>query len=60
LNVEGGDMETAYNVKYLQDFINSISGEEIIFETNGTTAPGAFRDKSDKTYLHIIMPMRLE
>jgi DNA polymerase III subunit beta len=60
LNVEGGNMDTAYNVRYLQDFINSISGEEIVYESNGATAPGVFKDKSDKTYLHIIMPMRLE
>lgn len=57
---DGGDIETAYNVRYLQDFINAISGEEIVYETNGPTAPGVFKDKKDKSFLHIIMPMRLE
>ena len=29
-------IETAYNAKFLQDMINSIKGDEIIYETNRT------------------------
>ncbi|MBD3362929.1 DNA polymerase III subunit beta [Candidatus Dojkabacteria bacterium] len=58
--VEGDDLETAYNARFLQDMITAMEGEEIIYETTGATSPGVFKDKKDKDYLHIIMPMRLE
>jgi DNA polymerase III subunit beta len=58
--LEGESMETAYNAKYLHDMVNSMTGDEIIYESNGMTAPGVFKDKKDKDYLHVIMPMRIE
>lgn len=58
--LEGDELETAYNAKFLADMLNSISGEEIIFETSGVTAPGVFKDKADKDFVHVIMPMRIE
>lgn len=60
VNIEGESMETAYNCKFMMDMINSMSGDELIYETNGVTAPGVFRDKADKGYIHIIMPMRID
>lgn len=58
--VEGDNLKTAFNTRFLADMIGAIEGEEIVFESNGVTAPGVFRDKDDKTFLHIIMPMRLD
>jgi DNA polymerase III sliding clamp (beta) subunit (PCNA family) len=40
--------------------VGSMVSEEIIFESNGPTAPGLFRDPKDSEYMHVIMPMRLE
>lgn len=59
-DVEGEDLKTAFNTRFLSDMLNSMPGEEIIFETNGSTAPGVFKDKGDESFLHIIMPMRLD
>lgn len=59
-DVQGDKLKTAFNTKFLTDTINAIEGEEILFETNGVTAPGVFKDKEDKDLLHIIMPMRLD
>ena len=59
-DVQGSKLKTGYNIRFLQDMINAIEGEEIAFETNGVTAPGVFRDKDDKDFLHVIMPMRLD
>ncbi|MBD3280423.1 hypothetical protein GF389_02780, partial [Candidatus Dojkabacteria bacterium] len=56
----GDKVETAYNIKFLQDMLNAIKGEEIAYETEGVTSPGVFRDKEDADFIHIIMPMRLE
>lgn len=57
---EGESLDTAYNAKFLMDMINSMKSDEIVYETSGITAPGVFKDKKDKSYLHIIMPMRIE
>lgn len=58
--LEGNDFETGFNVKFLSDMIGSMTSDEIIFESNGPTAPGLFRDPKDSEYMHVIMPMRLE
>jgi len=58
--VEGESLQTAYNAKFLMDMLGSMKGDEIIFEVNGVTSPGVFRDKEDKDYIHVIMPMRIE
>ncbi len=58
--VEGEEVETAFNIKFLQDMLNSITGDEILFESNGTASPGVFKDKDDENFLHIIMPMKLD
>jgi len=59
-DVKGEILKTSFNTRFLADMINSLDGEEIIFESNGVTAPGVFKDKDDKNFLHIIMPMRLD
>lgn len=58
--LEGEDFETAFNVKFLQDMINTITGDILIFQTNGPTAPGVFIDPKDKAFVHVVMPMRVE
>lgn len=58
--LEGDDFETAFNVKFLQDMVNTISGDILIFRTNGPTAPGVFIDPKDKDFVHVVMPMRVE
>ncbi len=58
--IEGDDFETAFNVKFLQDMVNTIGGEFLVFQTNGPTAPGVFLDPSDKDFVHVVMPMRVE
>jgi len=58
--VEGDELETGFNVKFLQDMAGSISSKEIKFQSNGPTAPGVFLDTKDKDFLHVVMPMRLD
>lgn len=58
--VEGENFETAFNGKFLSDFLASVEGDVVSFEANGVTAPGVFKDSGDSDYLHIIMPMRIE
>ena len=59
-DIAGDQLKTAYNTKFLSDMLATIDGDEILFETNGVTAPGVFKDIDDKNFLHIIMPMRID
>jgi len=59
-DAEGDTLRTAFNTKFLSDMIGVVNGDEVLFESNGVTAPGVFKDKDDKEFLHIIMPMRLD
>lgn len=52
------DLNTAYALRFLQDVVNHIDGEDIIFETKGPLAASVFKDKSDPNFLHLIMPLR--
>lgn len=57
---EGEPLETAFNCRFLLDFLSAVKGEEIVFEANGSLAPGVFKIKGDESFLHIIMPVRLQ
>ena len=59
-DLQGDKLKTAFNTRFLSDMINIIKGDEIHFESNGVTAPGVFKDKEDKNFIHIIMPMRID
>ena len=57
---EGGEVEIAFNYKFLQDFLNSVSYEEVSLETENATAPAVFKTSQDKEFFHLIMPIRLQ
>ena len=59
--VEGtGDFEIAFNFRFLEEFLHSVVGEEVKMEFSGESAPGLFTDTSDSSYLHLIMPVRVQ
>ncbi len=57
---EGEGVEAAFNYRYILDFLGSIEGEEVSFETEGPTSPGVFQDTKDPSYKHLIMPVRIQ
>lgn len=57
---EGEKVEIAFNCRFVLDFLNSTKGEEIVLEVNGPLSPGVFKIKGDDSFLHIIMPVRLQ
>lgn len=62
---EGDALVVAFSAKYLSDMLNNIDSEFIVFECSGPSMPGVFipgggKGNVDESYLHIIMPMRLE
>ncbi len=60
IKLEGEKVEIAFNFRFLQGFLNAISAQEIIIETNGSLSPGVFRESGNNDFLHIIMPVRLQ
>lgn len=57
---KGEPLEIAFNCRFLLDFLNSCSQEEIVFESSGALNPGVFKGVEDDSFLHIIMPVRLQ
>lgn len=55
---EGG--EIAFNCRYLTEMFNVIGGEKIVLEISGPLNPGVFRPLGDNSFLHIIMPVRVQ
>jgi len=55
---EGGDM--AFNSRFLLEFLANFHEEELLFEMTGSLNPGVFRPVKDDSYLHIIMPVRVQ
>lgn len=55
---EGGD--TAINSRFLIDCLANFPGEELLFEMTGSLNPAVFKPARDDSYLHIIMPVRVQ
>lgn len=55
---EGGDI--AFNSRFLLDFLANYKEDELLFEMTGSLNPGVFRPPKDDSYLHIIMPVRVQ
>lgn len=60
IKLEGDEGEIAFNFRFLQGFLTAISGSEITIEMNGPLSSGIFREVGDESFLHIIMPVRLQ
>lgn len=58
INFSGDEIEISFNIRYLQDFINTINGEIISFACNDKNTPAAFSDPSDKKITYIVMPFK--
>ncbi|OGH35783.1 MAG: DNA polymerase III subunit beta [Candidatus Levybacteria bacterium RIFCSPLOWO2_01_FULL_38_13] len=58
--VLGEENEIAFNARYLLEFLSNIEGEVMVFEMAGPLNPGVFKLKDDPSFLHIIMPIRLQ
>lgn len=58
--VEGEENKIAFNSRYLLDFLNVISAEQISLEMTSPLNPGIFAPLGDKSFLHIIMPVRVQ
>lgn len=56
----GEENEIAFNARYLLDVLANVSEEQLTFEMTGPLNPGVFHIKDDPSYLHLIMPIRIQ
>lgn len=59
-NLKGEENEIAFNSRFLLDFLANVDTKEISFEMTGPLNPGVFKIPGDNSYLHIIMPVRVQ
>lgn len=57
---EGRAGEIAFNGRYLADGLNAFFSKEIELSLNSALDPALFRVPGDSSYLHVIMPVRLQ
>ena len=60
VKVQGKEVQIAFNYRFLQDFVSSFDKELFVLETSGPLKPGLFKVEKDPSFLHIIMPVRLQ
>jgi len=60
VKTEGKKAKIAFNSRYLLDFLNNLDSELLTFEMSTSLNPGVFKPADDKSYLHIIMPIRVQ
>ncbi|RJQ38435.1 DNA polymerase III subunit beta [Candidatus Microgenomates bacterium] len=56
----GEENEIAFNARYLLDILSNMDSEDIIFEMTGPLNSGVFKIKDDSSFLHLIMPIRVQ
>jgi DNA polymerase-3 subunit beta len=56
----GEENEIAFNARYLLDFLANSGSETISFEMNGPLNPGVFKETNDPSFMHLIMPIRVQ
>ena len=59
-SVEGGEMQIAFNGRYLRDALEAIETSQVGLEIMGSTNPGVIKPVGETNgYLHVIMPMQI-
>lgn len=56
---KGDDGQIAFNYRYVLDFLNSVSGDKIVFKMNESLTPGVFGVSDEPGLIYLIMPVRI-
>ncbi|MEX1159005.1 MAG: DNA polymerase III subunit beta [Thermomicrobiales bacterium] len=55
--VEGGEMQIAFNGRYLTDVLSVMRNPKVAFELQGANAAGVIKPADSDDFTHVIMPM---
>ena len=58
-DIEGPDLEIAFNAGYLIDVLSVLDADQVALETTTTAAPGIVRAVGDDEFVHMLMPMHI-
>lgn len=58
--VSGQENEIAFNARYMLELFSNIEDETMVFEMMNPLSPGVFKIEKDLSFLHIIMPIRVQ
>ena len=57
----GEPLLIGFNSRYLLDIVASLEPvENLVAELHGTSGPGVLFDEHDRSYISVVMPMRLQ
>lgn len=58
--LEGEENEIAFNARYVLDILVNVTKDEVYLEMTGPLNPGVFKIQGDSSFLHLIMPIRVQ
>jgi DNA polymerase-3 subunit beta len=58
--VTGGEIEIAYNVRYVLDVLQVIQSDKVILEFNDDASAGLIKTSKDKGFIYIVMPLKID
>ena len=56
----GDDSEIAFNSRYLLELLSAVKSKTLSLECSSPLNPGLFKIPGDSSWLHIIMPVRVQ
>lgn len=59
-SITGPGLEISFNYKFIEDFLNVVEGDTVEINLNDSTSPAIFIDPKDLTFLHLVMPVRIQ
>ncbi|HVZ12819.1 MAG TPA: DNA polymerase III subunit beta [Patescibacteria group bacterium] len=57
---EGPNNEIAFNIKFVQDFLKSVTAKNISMQVSSSVEPALFKVEGMGDYIHVIMPVRIQ
>jgi len=58
--LKGEEKKIAFNYRFLADFLKNVQGDEVFIELSDPLKPGLFKMEEKTSFIHIIMPVRLQ
>ena len=59
VNIEGGNVEIAFNARFVMDVLRNIEADEVLFKFRDSLSPVLVTPAEENNYMCVIMPMRL-
>lgn len=59
VEVEGKEIEIAFNARYVLDVLEALQSERVRFELTGAFSAAALRPEDDDSYLYVLMPLQI-